>query len=108
MLDFLTGVECQVGIQSEIYPDILTCRKIGFGCGIIRDDIKPIRANSIAQDLDIADVATPIAMVMEQDVSADKNKLLFLWTPFFERETNTACREFVARLELRRTIALCV
>ena len=103
-LYFFAYVQCQIGIQSEVYPDTLTCRKIGFSCRIIGDDIQPIGTNGIAQDLDIADVATPLAMVVIQDVPTDKNKLLFLWTPFFERETDSAFREFVTRLELRRAI----
>ena len=101
----LPRAECQVGIQTEVYPDTLTCRRIGIGCGIVSYNIKPIRASSITKDLEIANVSLPLSMAVIQNISTDKRKLLFFWTPFFEGQTDgVSFRKFVARLELRRTI----
>ena len=106
MLDFLTGVESEIGVvlNAEVYAYALTCSSNRFGCEIVSDDIKPIRANAITKDLDIADVVScPIAVMVIQNVSTDKSELLFTCLPFFEGQTDRPFREFVARLELRRT-----
>ena len=107
MLDFLTGVETEIGavFNAEVYAYAFTCSSNRFGCGIVSDDIKPIRADAITKYLDIADVAHPIAVMVIQDVSTDKSELLFAYVPFFEGQTDRPFREFVARLELRRTVA---
>ena len=99
------SVECQVSIHTEIYAYALTCSSKGFGCGIVSYDIKPIGSNSIAKDLDITDVARPIAVMVIQDVSTGKYELLFACVPFLEGQTDSPFREFVARLELRRAVA---
>ena len=57
VVNLFACVQGQVGIHTEVYPDTLTCRKIGFGCGIVGNDIEPIRANRIAKDLNIAKVS---------------------------------------------------
>ena len=95
----------QIGIHTEVYAYALTCSSKGFGYGIIGYDIKPIGSGSIAKDLDIADVAIPIAVMVIQYVSADKYELLFACVPFFEGQTDRPFREFVARLKLRRAVA---
>ena len=107
MLDFLTGVKTEIGVifDTEVYAYAFTCSSKNFGCGIVSDDIKPISPDAITKDLDIADVARRIAVVVIQNVSTDKSELLFACLPFFEGQTDRPFREFVARLELRRTVA---
>ena len=105
-LYLLTRVEREKSVfHTEVHAYALTCSSNGFGCEIVSNDIKPIRANAIAKDLDIADVTIPIAVMVIQDVSTDKYELLFACVPFFEGQTDRPFREFVARLELRRTVA---
>ena len=96
MLDFLTGVETEIGVvfNAEVYAYALTCSSNRFGYGIISYDIKPIGSCSIAKDLDIADVTIPIAVIVIQDVSTDKYELLFTCLPFFEGQTDRLFREF--------------
>ena len=106
MLYLLTCVEREKSVfHTEVHAYALTCSSNGFGCEIVSNDIKPIHANAVAKDLDIADVARPIAVMVIQDVSANKYELLFAYVPFFEGQTDRLFREFVARLELRRAVA---
>ena len=108
VLFFLTGVKTEIGVvfDTEVYAYALTCSSKSFGCGIVSDDIKPISPDAITKDLDIADVVSRrIAVMVIQNVSTDKSELLFACVPFFEGQTDRPFREFVARLELRRTVA---
>jgi len=105
-LYFLTNVECQVGVHTEIYPYALTCSKIGFSCGVVCDDIKSIGANRVAKDLDIADIAVPVAMVMERKPTFIELQGLRRFVPFFERNANTTFFKKITTLKLRRTITV--
>ena len=116
VLYFLTGVQRQIGVHAEVRPYIFTCSGQNRFAGVVSDDIKPIRSNRVAKDLDIADVPMPIAMVVIQDIAMLEHKLLFYFVPFFEGEANCPLWNFrdfpfgyifknlVACLELRRTI----
>ena len=105
-LSLLTGAEGQIGLHTEIYPYALTCSRIGFGGGVVCDDIQPICANTIAKDLNIPDVSFPIAMLVKRKPAFIELQRCRRGVPFFERNTNTACFKFVARLKLRRTITV--
>ena len=94
MVDLLTGRECQIGVHPEVYPYALTCSGFNFFGNIIGDNIQPKRANTVAKDLDITDVPVPIAMMVIQDIPADKHKLLFGFTPFLEGDTGSAFGNF--------------
>ena len=118
VLDLLTRVECQIGIHAGfdlgidqihslyyiVYPYAFTCSGQHFFGDIICNDIEPKRSNAVAKNLDITDSPVPITVVMIQDISADKDELLFIRIPFFERDTDSALRKFVACLKLRRTV----
>ena len=116
MLYLLTGIERQIGIQSEVCAYTFTCSgQDFFGC-VICNNGQPIRPNTVAKNLDIADVPVPIAMVVIQDVATLEHKLLFVRTPFFEGQANRAFRYYrrfsvfvffknlISCLELRRTV----
>ena len=115
MLDFLTGVQRQIGSESKVCSYAFTCSGQNFFRGVICNNGQPKRSNGIAKDLNIPDFTAPIAMVVIQDVPANKNKPLFVRTPFFEGQANRAFRYYrrfsvfaffknlVACLELRRT-----
>ena len=102
----LTGAECQIGIQTEIYPYALTCSRIGFGRGVVCDDIKPISTNRVAKDLDIADISIPFAMLMKRKPAFVEFKGLRGFIPRFERESDTPFLKKVRRLEFGRTVSV--
>ena len=106
VLIFLTRVERQIGVHTEIYPYALTCSRIGFSCGVVCDDIQPIGANRIAKDLDIANNAFPITVMVERKPTFVELQGLRGFIPRLERKSDTSILKFVARLELRRTIAI--
>ena len=132
MVYLLAGVQRQIGLHSEFDLGIdqihslyyivcsYTFTRSGqnFFGGVICHNIEPKRSNTITKDLDIADVAVPIARVVIQDIPADKDKLLFRFVPFLEGNTNCAFwndrkfsvwaffKNLVARLELRRAVFL--
>ena len=117
VLYFLTGVQRQIGVHAEVRPYIFTCSGQKLFAGVVSDDIKPIRSNRVAKDLDIADIPMPIATVVIQDIAMLEHKFLFYCVPFFQREPNRAFGNFgrfsvfvffknlVACLELRRAVA---
>lgn len=80
MVNLLTVAECQIGLQVYLYA--FTCSGQHFFFRIICNDIKPQRSDSVSTDLDITDTSRSIAMVMIQDIPADKHKLLFIRIPF--------------------------
>ncbi len=102
----LTGAERQIGIQTEIYPYALTCSRIGFGRGVVCDDIKPISTNRVAKDLDIADSSVPFTVLVEREPTLVELKGLRGIIPRFERQSDTPFLKKVRRLELRRTVAV--
>ena len=116
VLYFLTGIQRQICLHAKVRPYIFTCSGQNRFAGVVSDDIKPIRSNRVAKDLDIADVPMPIAMVVIQNIAMLEHKLLFYFVPFFEGEANCPLWNFrdfpfgyifknlVACLELRRTI----
>ena len=115
VLDFLTGVQRQIGLESEVYSYTFTCSGQNFFAGVICNNGQPIRSNTVAKDLDIANVPLPIAVVVIQDIATLKHKLLSDGIPFLEGQANRAFGNFgrlsvraffknlVACLELRRT-----
>ena len=84
VLDFLTGVQRQIGLQSEVYSYTFTCSGQNFFAGVICNNGQPIRSNTVAKDLDIANVPLPIAVVVIQDIATLKHKLLSDGIPFLE------------------------
>ncbi len=105
MVNLLTGVQRQIGIHAKVCAYAFTCSGQYFFANAICHDIQPQCSSSVSTDLNIADLPFPIAMVVIQNVSGDEHKLLFLNVAFLEGDTNTALREFVACLKLRRTVA---
>ena len=106
-LYLLTIRERQIGIHAEIYPYAFTCSKIGFGGGVVCNNIKPICANRIAKDLEIANlVSFPISVVMEREPAFIELQGLRRFIPFFQRKANTTCFKEITTLKLRRTIAV--
>ena len=99
----LACIQGQIGVYAEVYPYAFTCSGQHFFRRTICYDIKPILTGNIPADLDILDVPFPIAMVVIQDISTDKDEFLFDGTPSLERQAHRAFSEFVSRLELRRT-----
>ena len=102
----LTCAERQIGIQAEIYPYALTCSRIGFGRGIVSDNIHPKCSNGVAKDLDIADISVPFTVVVKRKPTLLKLKGLRGCVPRFERESDTSLFYEIRRLELRRTVAV--
>ena len=103
-LYLLARAEGQIGVHTEVYPYAFTCSGHDFFRGAICHNIEVECSDTIPKDLDIADVSLIVAMVMIQDISADKAELLFLCVPLLERETDTAVSKFVSCLELRRAV----
>ena len=102
----LSCVQRQIRLQTEIYPYALTCSRIGFGRGIVSYNIKPIGANCITKDLDIADISFPFTVLVKRKPTLLKLKGLRGCVPRFERESDTPFFYEVSRLELRRTVAV--
>ena len=90
MVYLLTCIQGQIGVYAEFYPYAFTCSGQHFFRRTICYNIKPILTGSIPADLDILNVPFPIAMVMIQDISTDKDELLFDGTPLLERQANRA------------------
>ena len=105
VLDFLTRVERQIGLQTEIYPYTLTCRRIRFGCRVVRNNIEPIRADRITKDLEITDVSMPLTVLMEREPTFLKLQRLCGFVPLFKRQADTVVLNLVCTLKLRRTVA---
>ena len=116
VLDFLTGVQRQIGIHAEVCTYTFTCSGQDFFRCVICNNGQPIGSNTVAKDLNIANVPLPIAVVVIQDIATLKHKLLFDGIPFLEGQANRAFRDFgrkpfvfaffknlVSCLELRRT-----
>ena len=115
MLYLLTGVQRQIGLESEVYSYTFTCSGQNFFAGVICNNGQPIRSNTVAKDLDIANVPLPIAVVVIQDIATLKHKRLFDGIPFLEGQANRAFGDYrrfpvlaffknlVSCLELRRT-----
>ena len=103
---FFACVQRQIGIQTKIYPYALTCSRIGFGRGIVSDDIKPIGANCIAKDLDISDISVPGTVLVKRKPTLLKLKGVRGFVPRFERDSNTSFFYEVSRLKLGRTVAV--
>ena len=118
MVDLLTGAQGQIGVHTEVYSYALTCSGHHFFGFTICHNIEPQCSDSIPTDLNILDVPLPLAMVVIQDISADKHKLLFGYTPLLEGDTNSTFGNFrrfivilrgdfkdlVPCLELRRSV----
>ena len=104
-LYFLARVERQIGVHTEIYPYALTCSKIGFGGGIVCNNIEPIGANRVAKDLEIADIAFIVAVVMKRKPAFIELQTFRRGIPFFERKANATFFKEITTLKLRRTIA---
>ena len=98
--------KCQVGFHPEVYSYALTCSRTGFGCEVICDNVKPIGANTIPKDLDIAHFTLPLAVLVESEPTFIELQRFSGCVPRFEREANTSCFKEIRRLELRRTIAV--
>ena len=104
MLYLLTGVECEKSVfHTEVCAYAFTCSGQHFFRGIIGHDIKPICSNSVVKDLDIADVAFPISMLMKREPTFIKLQRLRGILPRFEGKTDTPIFKFIGGLELRRT-----
>ena len=107
MFDFFTRVQCQIRLQPEIYSYALTCSRIGFGRGIIRDNVKPKCSNgNLPKDLDIANSPFPFTVLVKRKPTLLKLKGLRGFVPRFERESDTPFFYEVRRLKLRRTVAV--
>ena len=117
MLYLLTCVQREKRVlHTEVRTYAFTCSEQDFFGGIIGHDIKPIRSDAVPKDLEITDVATPIALVMIQNVSLLEDELLFSCVPLFQRNMNRAfgngrrfpiwrcLKNLIARLELRRAV----
>ena len=86
VLYFLTRVQFQVGIHTQVYRYAFTCSGYHFFSGIICHDIQPIRSNGIPKNLDIADIAMPIAMLMEREPDTLKLQSMLIVIPCLERK----------------------
>ncbi len=92
--------------HAEVCTHTFTRSRQHFFGGIICHDIKPIRANTVAKDLEIPDVSIPLAMLVKREPTLIKFVELFRYRiPLPKRNTDTSFFKFVARLELHRTVA---
>ena len=92
--------------HTEVCAYTFTRSRQDFFRGIIGHNIKPIRANTVAKDLEITDVFLPIAVLVESEPTLIKLvELLRFRIPLPKRDTDTSLFKFVARLELRRAVA---
>lgn len=96
----------QVGFHTKIYPYALTCSKIGFGGGVVCNNIEPIGSNTITKYLNIANSTLPIAMLVKREPTFVELQGFSGCVPSFQRKSNTPFFKEVRRLELRRTIAI--
>jgi len=101
----LTVAKGQVGLHTKIYSYALTCSRTGFGCGGVCNHVKPIGANTITKDLNIANFTLIVAMVVKREPTFVELQGLSRCVPGFEREANAACFKEIRRLELRRTVS---
>ena len=107
VLDFLTGVECQIRLHAEVYPYAFTCSGQDFFGGVICNDIKPQCSDSVATDLDIADISFPLAMLVKQEETFIVFvELLGVRIPLPKRNANTPAFKFISIRKLRRTVFL--
>ena len=119
-LYLLTGVECEksvfqtgfgLGIDQihSLYYIVrtYTFTRSGqdFFRGIICHDIKIERANTVAKDLEIADVSLPMAVLVKREPTLIKLQTLRGRIPRLERKAHTSIVKFVSCLELRRAVA---
>ena len=104
MLNLLAVAESQIGLHPEVYPYAFTCSGQDFFGVAICHNIEVACANSISTDLDIPDVSLIVAMVMIQNIPTLEDKLFWRCVPFFERQADRACNEFVSCLKLRRAV----
>ncbi len=105
-LYFLTGVEREKSVfHTEVCTYTFTRSRQDFFTGIIGHDIKPKRADTIAKDLEITDVAFPIEELVKGKPTFVKLQTLQGCVPRFEGDTHASFLKFVACLELRRTVA---
>ena len=105
-LYLLTGVECEKSVfQTEVCTYTFTRSAQDLLSGIICHDIKPIRANTVAKDLEIADVSLPMAVLVKREPTFIKLQTLRGRIPRLQRKAHTSIFKFMARLELRRTVA---
>ena len=105
-LYLFSRVKRQIGVHTEIYPYALTCSRIRFGCRVVCNDIQPIAANRIPKDLDIANMSLPITVMVERKPTFVELQGLRGFIPRLEGKSNASVLKSVARLELRRTIAI--
>ena len=95
--------KCQICVlHSEVCAYALSCSGQWFGRSIISDDIKVVFTNGIAEDLHIADVTTPIAVLVKRKVSVIELQTLRGFVPFFERDAENPFVKFVSSPKLRR------
>ena len=104
VLNLLTRVQDQIGVDTEVCAYTFTRSGEDFFRSVIGDDIQPVRANTVAKDLDITDVSCPIAMLVKRKPTFIKLQTSQGFVPRLERQTDTTIFKFVARLELRRAV----
>ena len=105
-LYFFAGVQCQVGIHTEVYPYALTCSRIGISSGVSGDNVKPKCSDTVTKDLDITDIALKLAVPVEREPTFVKLQGLRVGIISFERDTDASILKFVACFELRGPIAV--
>ena len=106
VLDLLTRVEGQKSVfHAEVCAYTFTRSRQHFLRCVVGHDIEPIRANTVAKDLEITHVSLPSAVLMQSQPTFIKLQSLRGNVPRFEGQTDASIFKFVACLELRRTVA---
>ncbi len=105
VLYLLTRVQREKSVfHTEVCTYTFTRSRQNFFRGVICHDIKPIRSDTVAKDLDIADVSMPRAVLVKKKPTLVELQTLRGFVPRFERQADTSIFEFIACLELRRTV----
>ena len=99
------SAKCQVRLQPEVYSYALTCSRIRFGNGGVCNHVKPIGANTITKDLNIANFTVPVAVLVKREIAFVELQRFSRYVPRFEREPDTPCLKEIPRLELRRAVS---
>ena len=82
-LSLFTSAKRQKGFQSKVYPYALTRSRQDFFACVISDNIKPVFSCSVSEDLDIADITLPVAVLMERIPDTVKtSKIVFYHSTF--------------------------
>ena len=105
-LYFLSVAQCQKCVfHAEVCAYTFTRSRQDFFGSIIGYNIKPIRTNIVAKDLKILDIPFPFTVFMESEPTFVELQTVRGHIPGPQRQSETSFFKFIARLELRRTVA---